>query len=407
MNLPKLILSKKGFDSDNGRGPSPILTDGRMMPLPIPEPREGACAATYGTLMHDGGSYWDLLTRLGYRIDPNSAAHLDPDIIREARGRDASWRGMLGQVDQAESHLANEGVGPGSLFLFWGWYEHEDVPALFNRSGGFSALFGYLEVEMVVDVADDQVPPFAPYHPHFAEQYPRQRNRVYIAKDRLSWNRSKPGWGVFRFSPRLRLSVEGKRRSNWSLPGCFHPDEGCVLTFNTNRHLWGSPGIVTELQIPARGQEFVCSLSGRIAEWACGLIDEIPVWTPDSVLPSVPQSVVSEPPVVPLSQIHKAKPPMIKKAANDRTRKPIPAPLPGERVVSYGDRLLWHQLALQLNGHRELMLTEQEFVTAVREHFPNAVEQNVRQYRNYFNSRHKSMGFRDASPMPMPVEFAR
>ncbi|HSR53217.1 MAG TPA: hypothetical protein VLV83_20525, partial [Acidobacteriota bacterium] len=32
----KLSLSKKGFDTENGGGPSPILRDGRMVPLPIP-----------------------------------------------------------------------------------------------------------------------------------------------------------------------------------------------------------------------------------------------------------------------------------------------------------------------------------------------------------------------------------
>ena len=202
---------------------------------------------------------------------------------------------MLGQVDQAESHLVNEGVGPGSLFLFWGWFEHEVAAASFHRSDGFSSIFGYLEIERVVDVASGEVPSFAPYHPHFAEQYPRQRNRVYIARDRLSWNPAKPGWGVFRFGRRLRLSVEGKRRSNWSLPGCFHPEAGCVLTFNTNRDLWGSPSMETELQIPARGQEFVCPLTGQIEEWACGLIDETPIWTPTSDAGHVPPRPVARP----------------------------------------------------------------------------------------------------------------
>lgn len=35
----KLILSRKGFDTHNGGGPSPILPDGRMLSLPIPERR--------------------------------------------------------------------------------------------------------------------------------------------------------------------------------------------------------------------------------------------------------------------------------------------------------------------------------------------------------------------------------
>jgi hypothetical protein len=81
-------------------------------------------------------------------------------------------------------------------------------------------------------------------------------------------------------------------------------------------------------------------------------------------------------------------------------------PLPDELLVSYGDRLLWHQLALQLTGHRNFMLTEEEYVRTVRGFYPDALEHNVREYRNYFNSRQDTMGFRDSEKeMPTPVEF--
>jgi hypothetical protein len=87
--------------------------------------------------------------------------------------------------------------------------------------------------------------------------------------------------------------------------------------------------------------------------------------------------------------------------------KPIILPLGGENLVSYGDRLLWHQLALQLTGHRDLMLTEQEYVETVRGFYPDSLEHNVRQYRSYFNSRQDTMGFRNNQlEMPIPVEFA-
>lgn len=280
MGITKLSLSKKGFDSENGRGPSVILRDGRMVPFPIPEPRDGVCTSTYGTISHDGHPLSDLLARLGYRVSANDPAHLDPDLIQEARERTSDWRGMLGQVDQAESHLRNEGVGLGSLFLFWGWFEREETNKAFHRSDGFSSLCGYLEVDHVVAVGVDPVPPYAPYHPHFADPYPRQRNRVYVAREKLSWNAAKPGWGVFHYHPRLRLSIEGKNRSNWRLPGCFHPSEGCVLTFNKNLDHWGERGAQTTVRIPGRGQEFVCSLTPDIERWAHEVIDETPIWTP-------------------------------------------------------------------------------------------------------------------------------
>lgn len=86
--------------------------------------------------------------------------------------------------------------------------------------------------------------------------------------------------------------------------------------------------------------------------------------------------------------------------------KPILMPLPDERLVSYGDRLLWHQLGLQLNGHRSLMLTEEEYVATVRGFYMDADEQNVRRYKQYFNTRHESMGFRGIDS-PVSVEFAQ
>ena len=85
--------------------------------------------------------------------------------------------------------------------------------------------------------------------------------------------------------------------------------------------------------------------------------------------------------------------------------KPIPLPLANENLVSYGDRLLWNQLALQLNDHAEFMLTEQEFIATIVGFYPDALPHNVQAYRNYFNSKQDTMGFRDKE-MPVRVAFA-
>lgn len=36
VNIMKIILSRKGFDSENGGYPSPILPDGSLLSIPIP-----------------------------------------------------------------------------------------------------------------------------------------------------------------------------------------------------------------------------------------------------------------------------------------------------------------------------------------------------------------------------------
>jgi len=275
-----LSLSKKGFDTVNGGGPSPILSDGRMLTMPIPEPRIGVHAAEYGNIQFENYTYQQILRNLGHVYVPlgNDAAHLDPDLIAGTLSRAPGWRGLFGQVDQAQGHLANQGVGTGSLFLFWGWFENVDGNGLIPNSRAFSAIFGYLEVDFVINVGIDPIPPYAGGHPHFANGYPFQNNCVYVARQNLSWNPQKSGWGVFNYHPRLRLSIEGENRSNWKLPGCFHHSTGCNLSYNTDEARWGEPGLETTLKIPAKGQEFVCHASPEIEKWAHNLIDKTEVW---------------------------------------------------------------------------------------------------------------------------------
>lgn len=81
-----------------------------------------------------------------------------------------------------------------------------------------------------------------------------------------------------------------------------------------------------------------------------------------------------------------------------------PQPIQDENLVSYGDRLLWHQLSLQLNGHTAFMLTEDEYVETVCYFYPEAVKENVQRYRSYFNGKHESMGLRGIE-LRVAVEF--
>lgn len=89
--------------------------------------------------------------------------------------------------------------------------------------------------------------------------------------------------------------------------------------------------------------------------------------------------------------------------------KPIVIPFADEGVVSYGDRLLWHELALQLNDRRDLMLTEVEYVRIVTGFYPDAVMKNIEKYPYYFNrgGQGNGMGFRRDIPVPVPLELAK
>ena len=57
----KVILSRKGFDSQYGGMPSPILPDGTMLSLPIPSKDDNI---KYSDLNWNGKSYYDLIHEL-------------------------------------------------------------------------------------------------------------------------------------------------------------------------------------------------------------------------------------------------------------------------------------------------------------------------------------------------------
>jgi len=79
----------------------------------------------------------------------------------------------------------------------------------------------------------------------------------------------------------------------------------------------------------------------------------------------------------------------------------------GEGVVSYGDRLLWHELALQINKRRDLMLTMQQFVQVVMGYYADAVPGNFEDYIGYFNrcGSGNGMGFRNSPPLPIQLDL--
>ena len=58
------------------------------------------------------------LTRVASR--GTTACHLDPDLDAASLPRLAGWRGALGQVSTAQTHLANNLIAPGDLFLVLG-----------------------------------------------------------------------------------------------------------------------------------------------------------------------------------------------------------------------------------------------------------------------------------------------
>jgi hypothetical protein len=215
----KIVLSRKGFDSSFGGVASPILPGGILLSLPIPS-RESPIS--YGDLHIDGysiGAIVEDLTR--GRIRSEHSAHLDPDLRASMYSRLPGWRPLFGQAGAAQSHLEHMGVGPGDLFLFFGWFRQTKRVAgdyrFVRGAPSLDVIWGWLQVDTILFVGcgDLDIPEWAKYHPHFHGEF--KNNAVYVARETLRINgieRSGAGGGVFaQYRESLRLSAPGHPRS--------------------------------------------------------------------------------------------------------------------------------------------------------------------------------------------------
>ncbi|MGO1542003.1 MAG: hypothetical protein ACTHXB_10310 [Luteimonas sp.] len=271
----RLVLSRKGFDSGYGGMPSPILPDGRLLPLPIPSRHD---AFRLGDLNADGVALGPVLRDLSCgRHSRRTRVHLDPDLDRRADLRPPGWRPALGQAGSAQSHLRDQGVGAEDVFLFFGWFRQVERHAGRWRyvpgAPHLHLIYGWLEVEEVLAVVTDRERclrrhPWIASHPHVAnpDHYSDPRNTLYVAPRRSKLGLDGPGGGVFtRYADGLRLTAEGASRSVWTLPDWFHPGEGrSALTYHANPDRWRRIGEHCELRSVAKGQEFVLDTAGRV-----------------------------------------------------------------------------------------------------------------------------------------------
>lgn len=106
----RLILSRKGFDSSAGGCPSPVLPDGSLCVLPIPDAQS---RIRYSEVVFEERRLGKIARDLtGGRIRGGHGAHLDPDLVADAYPRENGWRPLLGQTGSAQGHLRNQGLSP-------------------------------------------------------------------------------------------------------------------------------------------------------------------------------------------------------------------------------------------------------------------------------------------------------
>jgi Nucleotide modification associated domain 3 len=275
----KIILSRKGFDSGYGGYASPIMPDGRLISLPIPLEDD----VVYSDLLVDNdNSYFHLMNKLKSKIKSDKKSielkdrpkcHLDPDLRENIfkNKRPNGWKPSFGQIDAAQTHLANQGVTIGDIFLFFGWFrkiEYRDgIPRFVPNEPNLHVIFGYLQIGKIINTMKDKIPEWLSEHPHVKSEWRRLEptNTLYVAADYLNGSKIK-GAGTLKFNEELVLTKRGCSRSKWNLGDIF---KKANISYHSDTS-WKD----SYFQSAAKGQEFVVEDNAKISNWALQIIEK-------------------------------------------------------------------------------------------------------------------------------------
>jgi len=275
----KPILSRKGFDTSAGGIPSPILPDGRLVSLPIPDKHS---PIRYADININGEKIDPLVSGLtGGRIPPHYGAHLDPDLTFGNLPRHTGWRPLFGQTGAAQGHLSKNRVEAGDIFLFFGLFRRTTFAngsyAWLKGSPPIHVIWGWLQIGKVLPVDSSKVLllVWTAYHPH-CHRGPDRNNVLYVSCDNLSIGQvvhdGRSGAGIFPdFSTDRQLTApSAPHPSLWELPGWFFPKDGRKpITYHTDPERWRRTEGRVELRTAARGQEFIldCDEYPEVYTW--------------------------------------------------------------------------------------------------------------------------------------------
>ncbi|MEM6390569.1 MAG: hypothetical protein AAF825_12080 [Pseudomonadota bacterium] len=233
----RIVLSRKGFDSSAGGGPSPIVADGKWgRPVSLPIPAGVASATTYGDL-----GLGELAAQASRgKLGAGDLCHHDPMFL-------ADGTCVFGQHSVAQTHLERQGVGLGDVFVFFGLFADETTREPHHR------IFGYLRVEEMIPLAGGAPQELVALgHPHALAMH---------GPNDMIWRGE--GRAANHASDELRLTVPGGPPSLWRRPDWLKRGG---LSYHDRADRWLRGG---RLRSVARGQEFVADIGRRKAprEW--------------------------------------------------------------------------------------------------------------------------------------------
>ncbi len=261
----KLVFSRKGFDSSAGGFPSPVI-NGKPISLPIPYSNS---KVSYNHL-NLGKIVKDLT---GRKLVEKDLCHNDPDLEM----------GAFGQASSAQSHLENQNVGSGDLFLFFGWFREAEIVGCNYRYKSDAIdhhrIFGWMFIDQKFSIGTEtdefrrKCKKYA-NHPHAIGKW-APNNTVYLAPKNFSLfgEHTIRGFGKFLVSKRTMLTSDSAPSKRfWSVPDWLNPTKGgCIPTYHDEKSY-----INGLLKTAGRGQEFVCHphQNNKFKKWLLGLFSE-------------------------------------------------------------------------------------------------------------------------------------
>ena len=254
----RIVLSRKGFDSATGGGPSPVLEDGTMLSLPIPEvPEKG--------YTHSDLKNWHRYDQLNLteqvkNLCKSKYCHLDPDIRPDLWCHCEKWQPTFGQCNAAAGHLIKHlelqdetdkkiKITESVLFLFFGLFRKHNGTQFYGEP--FHAIWGYMVCDKVID--DQQEMPT--YHPH-AKLKKAKNNLLFVAKTRC--------YGTFKYCDRLVLTdLRQSAKTMWKIDALpwfeYLKDKSVKMTYHPNTEKCFPAGKNYFQACQGYGQEFVVS----------------------------------------------------------------------------------------------------------------------------------------------------
>ena len=236
--------------------------------LSFPIPVEGEKGVSSKDISFDGKKLHRIFQELGFSdLEIKKRFHLDPDIQSLAKNR---AYGAFGQTGAALSHLKNNDIDKGDIFLFFGSFSEtllsEDNKLRYNFMHPFHSIWGYLVIDEIIDNIH-HIPETIYYdlvdHPHYLNKDipPYQNgNALFVGND----------YGTFYFNDILRLTKIGYKKTYWSLPADFL---GKAISYNK------LPDRLTEdkrleFKSASKGQEFIIdNVDGQLNSWLKAILN--------------------------------------------------------------------------------------------------------------------------------------